>query len=98
MKKQISRLSPHQNGKVVGVLMAVASLVLVVPMFLLMMFSIPALDQHGSPATFPKYLVILFPFLYLVVGYVSTAIGCAVYNMLFDYIGGIEFEVVETNA
>ena len=31
MKQQISRLSPHQNGKVAGVLSAVVSLI-VVPM------------------------------------------------------------------
>lgn len=33
MKKQIKRMSPHQNGKVFGVLMAIASLVFVVPFF-----------------------------------------------------------------
>lgn len=98
MKKQVSRLSPHQNGKVFGVLMAVASLVFVALMLLLMMFSIPVVDQHGNPVAFPKSLLILFPVLYLVVGYVTTAIGCAIYNLLFKYVGGFEFEVVDKDV
>jgi len=31
MKKQIRRMSPHQNGKVAGILMAVSSLIFFVP-------------------------------------------------------------------
>jgi hypothetical protein len=98
MKKQIRRLSPHQNGKVFGILMAVGSLVFVVPMLAIMMFSAPAVDQHGNPVTFPKFLLILFPILYLVIGYLMTVIGSAIYNFLFRYIGGFEFEVNDENA
>ena len=98
MKKQIRRLSPHQNGKVFGVLMAVASLVFVMPMFLVMLFATPAVDQHGNPVTFPKFIFILFPIFYLVFGYVATAIGSAIYNFLFKYIGGFEFEVKDEDA
>jgi len=98
MKKQIRRLSPHQNGKVFGVLVAVASLVFVVPMFAIMMFFAPDVDQHGNPVTFPKFLLILFPILYLVIGYLMTVIGSAIYNFLFRFIGGFEFEVKDENA
>lgn len=98
MKKQIRRLSPHQNGKVFGVLMAVASLVFVVPMFLIMLFVTPDVDQHGNPVTFPMFLIILFPILYLVFGYLATAIGSALYNLLFRFIGGFEFEVKDEDA
>jgi ABC-type multidrug transport system fused ATPase/permease subunit len=98
MKKQIRRLSPHQNGKVFGILMAVASLVFVVPMFLIMLFVAPAVDQHGNPVIFPKFLIIVFPILYLVFGYVATAIGSAIYNFLYNYIGGFEFEVEDKDV
>ena len=98
MKKQIRRMSPHQNGKVAGILMAVGSLVFVVPMLAIMMFTAPEVDQHGNPVTFPKFLFILFPILYLVIGYLITAIGCAIYNFFFRYIGGFEFEVKDENA
>ena len=98
MKKQIRRMSPHQNGKVTGILMAVSSLVFFVPFFAIAMFFGPDVDQHGNPVTFPKFLFILFPILYLVIGYLMTAIGCAIYNFFFRYIGGFEFEVQDENA
>ena len=98
MKKQIRRMSPHQNGKVAGILMAVGSLVFIVPMMVIAMFTAPEFDQHGNPVTFPKFLFILFPILYLVIGYLMTAIGCAIYNFFFRYIGGFEFEVQDENA
>jgi hypothetical protein len=98
MKKQISRLSPHQNGKVFGVLMAITSLVFVVPMSIAMFFAAPAVDQHGNPVNFPKFIFLIFPILYLVVGYVGTAIWSAIYNLLFKYIGGFEFNVKDEDA
>jgi hypothetical protein len=51
MKKQIKRLSPHQNGKVFGVLMAVTTLPLFLPMILMMNLAGPPVDRflktHG---------------------------------------------------
>lgn len=98
MKKQISRMSPHQNGKVFGILMAVGSLVFVLPFFAIAMFFAPDVDQHGNPVTFPKFMFIVFPVLYLVIGYLMTVIGCAIYNLFFRFIGGIEFEVKDEAA
>ena len=98
MRRQIRRLSPHQNGKVFGILSAVGSLVFVVPMFVIMLFVAPTVDQHGNPVTFPKFLFFLFPIFYLVFGYVMTAIGCIIYNLLFRYIGGFEYEAKDENA
>ena len=48
MKVQIQRLSPHQNGKVVAVLMVVVSLPLFVLMALVMWFGGPQVSQHGT--------------------------------------------------
>ena len=45
MKQQISRFSPHQNGKVVAVLMAVVSLIILIPM--------PAADLSRSDRAAP---------------------------------------------
>lgn len=91
MKKQIKRLSPHQNGKVFGVLMAASSLIFLLPMFLMMSLSMPSVDQHGNPVDFPKFIFLIMPVVYLVFGYVFVAIGCWIYNNLVKYIGGIEF-------
>ena len=62
MKQQIAVLSPHQNGKVVGALMAVTSLVLVIPFVL---FAVLLAPQGSAPSL---VYVILFPVVSLVVG------------------------------
>ena len=96
MKIQVSRLSPHQNGKVFGVLMAIATLIFAVPMFFMLLYMPVGVDAQGNPIEAPPaWLVILFPLLYLVMGYVMVAIGCWLYNLMFRYIGGIEFETHE---
>lgn len=93
MKKQVKRLSPHQNGKVFGVLMAVATLPMFIPMMLMMLFAMPAMD--GNDTSFPGFMFILFPILYLIFGYVSVAIMCVFYNFLQKHIGGFEYEAVD---
>lgn len=93
MKTQISRLSPHQNGKVFGVLTALVSLLFVVPMAVMFSFTPAGVDAHGDPVSQPSALFfLLFPLAYLVMGYIMTAVGCALYNLMFRYIGGIEYE------
>jgi hypothetical protein len=91
MKIQIKRFSPHQNAKVVAVFMALSSLVFVVPMSLAFYFS-PMLDKEGNPVGLPAVMYLLFPIMYLVMGYVTAVIGCALYNFVCKYTGGIEFE------
>ena len=92
MKNQIARLSPHQNGKVFAVLTAVGSLVFFMPFLLYFMASAPQGVQ-------PSLLALLaMPFFYLIAGYVMVAGGCLVYNFMFRYIGGFEFESTSSDA
>lgn len=93
MKQQVSRLSPHQNGKVFGVLMAISSLVFLVPFFLIFSATVP--PGTGGP---PAFMILIMPVMYLVIGYLSVAIGCALYNFMFRYLGGIEFEARAQDA
>jgi hypothetical protein len=86
MRQRITRFSPHQNGKVFGVLMAITSLVLLLPMMLIVSTFAP---PQSRP---PMFLFVLMPLIYLVMGYVSVAIGCWIYNLLAKATGGIEFE------
>ena len=97
MQKQIRRISPQQNAKVLAILMAISSLVFVVPMFALALFTAPAVDQHGNSLAFQKYFFAAFPFIYLIVGYLATLFSCTIYNYLFRFIGGFEFEVNDQN-
>ncbi len=86
MKQQITRLSPHQNAKVAAVMMAVTSLIILVPIMLIANAFSPA----GKGV--PLLALLLAPLFYLVVAYISTVIGCAIYNALQGLVGGIEYE------
>ena len=91
---QISRFSPHQNAKVIAILMALSSLAFVVPMFIAFSFIAPGVDARGNPMEPPPaFLALVFPILYLIMGYIMVAIGCWLYNLIVRYVGGIEYEV-----
>ena len=92
MKARVLRFSPHQNAKVFAVLMAVSSLVFVVPLMAIAGMFAP------KGAGFPLMMTILMPLIYLVFGYISVVIGCWVYNLLAQYTGGIEFETQPVEA
>jgi hypothetical protein len=86
LKQQVANHSPQQNGKVFGVLFAVSSLVFVIPFLFIGLFS-----NHGG--AYPSlFVVLMLPVMYLGVGYVMVFVCCAVYNLMFKHIGGIEFE------
>lgn len=93
MKQQIKRMSPHQNGKVFGILMALSSLIILIPMFVIFSMIHMPLDQNGHRMGPPAFMFLILPILYLVVGYIMTVIWCAVYNLVSKYVGGIEFEL-----
>jgi hypothetical protein len=93
MKTQISRLSPHQNAKVVAILMAISSLIFLIPMVIGFSFISPGIDSHGNQIKPPSTTMFLFfPIAYLVIGYITTAIACMFYNFMFKYIGRMEYE------
>lgn len=74
--------------------MALSSLVFAVPMFL--MFSM--MPSSGAQQRPPTFVFLLLPIFYLVIGYVMVVIGCALYNFVSKYIGGIEYETASTDA
>lgn len=86
MKKQIERLSPHQNGKVIAVLMAISSLTFLVPFMLLIGLTAP----KGMGPSFGIFIVM--PFFYLLFGYLGVAASCWIYNKMYKHVGGIEYE------
>lgn len=99
MKIQIKRLSPHQNAKLLAILMGICSLCYVIPLTIAVGYfdinwelqSDGTLIEHGPPAI--AYLAL--PIIYLLVTYLSVLVGCFIYNVLAKRLGGIEFEFVE---
>jgi len=95
MKKQIKRVSIHQNAKVLSLLMAISSLFMLVPMFAIMAYQMPSHDAQGNPIDSPYAMFVIMPIFYLVFGYISIAIGSWIYNFLAKKIGGFEYETQE---
>lgn len=83
MKYRVTRLSVHQTSKTMAFLYAVFGLVFL-PIGVLV--SLLAPQQEGPGLAF----WLIFPVLYGVVGYMFIAIGCALYNVIAGFAGGVE--------
>ena len=87
MAQQIRRFGVGQTAKVVGVLYAIMGLVFV-PFVLIASMLAPDKSQLG-----PGFALAL-PIIYGVLGFIFTAIGCAIYNLVAGLVGGIEVELI----
>lgn len=97
MKRQIVRFSPHQNAKVLAILMALFTLVVFLPFLLFSFAAMPSTTPEGKPLHFPYLMFLVMPLVYLVLTYIFAAIGCAIYNWLAKHVGGIEFQASALN-
>lgn len=86
MPQQIRRFGIGQTAKVVAVLYALMGLVFV-PIFLVAALFSPK-ETHFSAA-----FALVLPVLYGVLGFIFTAIACAIYNFVAGLVGGIEVEL-----
>lgn len=92
MKRQITRLPPHQNGKVAGAILAVVSLPIILILHLLLTFTSPTAGPTVYSLEFPVFMYLLFPPIYFMMGYTAVAFACLVYNSLHKYVGGFEYD------
>jgi hypothetical protein len=80
---RIRRFGIQSTALTVGILYFLLSLLLL-PIFYL--------ATGGALArTVPPITLVLIPFIYAVVGYVGSAIGCWLYNIVAGWSGGIAF-------
>ena len=90
--KRIRRFGVLQTSKVAAIIYFLLSLVFAVP-FALISSVAGAEAFPGFPAGGGIAMAILLPIIYAVFGFISTAIGCLIYNAIAGWVGGIEFEV-----
>ena len=83
MRKRIRRVAPVQLGKVFAVLYALAS----IPIVLIML----AANSMGGSQGMPMWMLLGIPVLYLVFGFIFTAIAAWLYNLVAGWVGGIEY-------
>jgi hypothetical protein len=83
---QIRRFGIGQTAKVVAALYTLLGLVFV-PVFLVAAMFSPKETGFGTG------LAVALPVLYGVMGFIFTAIVCAIYNFVAGFVGGIEVEL-----
>ena len=88
MPQQIAHFSVHQTAKVLAILYTVLGL-LVVPLLWLGSLA----DPEGA---MPIWLALIFPLIYGLFGYIFTALGCALYNVIAARVSGIEFTLTSS--
>lgn len=94
MKYKIEKIYPHQAGKMGAALFAVLSLVFL-PLSLFILHSAKSLGaQTAIPEISPAFFVIL-PIFYGLLGYLFSAVTCALYNFFCRYVGAIQLDIVE---
>jgi hypothetical protein len=91
MLQRIRRFGVLQTAKVVAVIYTLMGVVFV-PIILIVSMYAP--DKGGPGAGF----VLLMPLLYGLLGFVFTAISCAVYNIVAGLVGGVEVELDDSAA
>lgn len=98
MKQELKRVDPLRTANVAalvyGVLMC-AFAVMFLPIFLLPGL-LGASGQSGLETVFLGFMVVLYPVLGAVMGWITGLLGAAVYNLVVRWIGGVilEFEAV----
>jgi uncharacterized membrane protein YvlD (DUF360 family) len=82
MRKRITRFAPMQVAKVFAVLYAIIS----IP-FALIAVVLGSMGGEGMPI----WMALGIPVLYLVFGFIFTAIAALLYNLVAGWTGGIEY-------
>ncbi len=86
MAQRIRNIDPVQAAKVVAVLYLIVGLVLI-PIFLFLTF------MDSNAFGLGMGFMIFIPVMYAVVGFISTIVMCALYNLVAGWVGGIEVEL-----
>jgi hypothetical protein len=86
MVQRLSRFSIGQTAKVLGLLYGLMGLIFL-PFFLLATMLSPGEEGFGVG------FALALPILYGVLGFIFTAIGCALYNWVARKVGGIELSL-----
>lgn len=94
--KRVTYIAPHKTALTCSLVLAIGSLVILVPMAVIFSFT-PLTDAQGHSfhAAFPTINFLIFPIIYLVFGYIFTAIFAFIYNRIAKLTGGIIYAASE---
>ncbi|WP_422359852.1 hypothetical protein [Reichenbachiella sp.] len=88
---RVKKFGVIQTAKVVAIIYVIVSFVIVMPFALI--------GSMLSEEFFPEFVdmgaaaLLMIPIMYGIIGFIFTAIGCVVYNLIASFTGGIEIEM-----
>lgn len=93
--KRIKSFGVFQTAKVAGIIYFLLGIVIIIPIWLIFTALAPLMRQSDTPVVpfFTGTLLIMLPIFYGIIGFITTAIGCLIYNFIAGWTGGIELEV-----
>jgi len=94
MTYQLKSFKVLQTSAMVAVLYFFLSLLIFVPIFLISL-AIPDSGRSTIPFLSGGLFMLFAPFLYAVFGFIFTALGCLIYNLVAKMIGGFAFTLEE---
>lgn len=86
MKKQIRRIAPFHAAKFTAVLYALLS------------FPIVVLLALSGDSQMSGMMILLFPVMYLIGGFVFTLLFTWLYNLVAGWVGGIELTLTDVDG
>lgn len=90
--KRVKKFGVYQTAKVAAVICFLLTAVVFIPMFGIMSM----ISGSSDPSPLVGFFVLLTPFKYGLFGFIFTAIGCLLYNLISKWTGGIELEFETT--
>jgi hypothetical protein len=90
---RIRRFNILKTATVVALMYMVVVAIIVVPFGLLLAVAGTAAQPQGGGVAAAIVLAVVAIFGYGLVGWIFTAIACAIYNVVAGWVGGIEVEV-----
>jgi hypothetical protein len=88
MKKQVIRVSILQSSKIVTILYFLLG-------FIYLLIGVPMIIFGNDQLRIMGIVYCAMPILMAVIGFICFVICAAVYNLLAQWLGGMEFEVID---
>jgi hypothetical protein len=89
--KRIKRFGVYQTAKVFGIIYFLATAIFLIPIGLIV--NMAGGDNLGGLPFGGGMFFLILPVFYGIIGFLITALGCFIYNLIVQWTGGIEIEV-----
>ena len=100
--KRIVRIPVHQTSMIIGLTMGCFGVILALlmtPMTMIMMSAMSQMQQDTGMSMFPfgggVAMLLIVPLMYMVFGYIGTAIFTLLFNLIAPRLGGLPIEFAD---